>query len=406
MSSTSAKAKRKKKNKSDKKKQVGKDSKLIKLSTWPDPSLQKIKLVYEQDTKDDKELIEKIHELNRFEVSIEDFLSLNGDVSVYGWQHVMNFALYEKYNFLVPLLKENLDEQSFQSLVKEDTHGLKDFVYAYCTILTLIMRKTKPQDLALGLLSDFLNTFSESIEAEINQAIEDINADAITKGFSVYPKGRPPVTPAPTATPETPEPAPADSPDYTIRKNFKKLIETEKSVLILKNKYGWQETEQNGNCFFEAVLRGVYHNREKIADNFIRALLDKHTIDAENMFSVENINEFRNDLANFVLFGEDTSYIDYTSLLGDDDKVKIRNKKEHYNHLRKAREYNEAADLVLVQYYFDICINIFRWIHKDKKWIKLTDCDAVDKPIVYLVFTGTINDIDAHYDTLIPYVEK
>ena len=127
-------------------------SKLRQLSTWPDSSKQKIKLLYAEATRDDKELLEKIFEWNEFDVQSEDLLSLNGDVSVYGWQHVVNFALFEKYNFLLPLLKEYLTssarkgglEDSFDDL-RDKHHGLKDFVYVYCTMLTLILRKQEPQ---------------------------------------------------------------------------------------------------------------------------------------------------------------------------------------------------------------------------------------------------------------------
>ena len=216
MSSATAepnKPKRKKKNKSDKRKRVGKESKLTKLSTWPDPSLGKLKLDFLEDTKDDKELIEKIYDLNRFAVNIEDFLSLNGDVSVYGWQHVMNFALYEKYNFLLPLLKQNLDEEYFKEMVSEETHGLKDFVYVYCTMLTLIMQRIKPQDRPYALLSEFLEWFfnKEAVSMAIAEAIKEFCSTNEAKGFIVHPKGeKPKKTSKPSA--KTPSKPPAKTP--------------------------------------------------------------------------------------------------------------------------------------------------------------------------------------------------
>lgn len=156
------------------------------LSTWPDSSKRKIKLLYSAQVKegktkkrgvtdDDKELLEKIFEWNEFDVQSEDLLSLNGDVSVYGWQHVVNFALYEKYNFLLPLLKEYLTssarkgglEDSFDSL-RDDQHGLKDFVYVYCTMLTLILRKQEPEEQAIGLVMDALEeVFGPSLEGRL-----------------------------------------------------------------------------------------------------------------------------------------------------------------------------------------------------------------------------------------------
>ena len=135
---------------------------MTKFSTWPDPLRNgKIKLKWFADLNDDIRLIEKINDLNAFDVSMEDFLSLNGDVSVYGWQHVMNFALYEKYNFLVPILKTNLSDKHYEELFDanykmRNTHGLRDFVYVYCTMLTLILRK-KPEA-KLSQLNPILDT--------------------------------------------------------------------------------------------------------------------------------------------------------------------------------------------------------------------------------------------------------
>ena len=65
---------------------------------------QKVKLEL-SNLQDEQMLFQTMNELNGFNVSMEDFLSLNGDVSVYGWQHVVNFAVFEKYNFLLPLMK-------------------------------------------------------------------------------------------------------------------------------------------------------------------------------------------------------------------------------------------------------------------------------------------------------------
>ena len=120
------------------------------------------------------------------------------------------------------------------------------------------------------------------------------------------------------------------------------------------------------------------------------------------MFSVENIQILRNSLAEFVALDKPESCIDYETTLQNDEKVKIRSRQAHANHLKTEKEYNEVADLVLIQFYFDICIVIIRWDNENKKWIRLINCDNIDKPIVYLVYTGTIGENDAHYDALIP----
>ena len=180
-------------------------SRLKRLSTWPDPSKQKIKLNYAETTKDDRELLEKIFQWNEFDVQREDLLSLNGDVSVYGWQHVINFALFEKYNFLLPLLKEYLTsseregglEDSFDDL-RDDQHGLKDFVYVYCTMLTLILRKQKPEEKTIGLVMDALEeVFGPSLEGRL-EADDDVK-DAFDNYIKTLPPPpavvRPPVRP-------------------------------------------------------------------------------------------------------------------------------------------------------------------------------------------------------------------
>ena len=196
------------KKRTKKGKTVTATSQLKKLSTWPDSSKRKIKLSYETATKDDKELLEKIFEWNEFDVQSEDLLSLNGDVSVYGWQHVVNFALFEKYNFLLPLLKEYLTssarkgglEDSFDSL-RDDQHGLKDFVYVYCTMLTLILRKQEPEEQAIGLIMDALEeVFGPSLEGRLEAD------DGVKDAFDNYIKTLPP-PPDPVPPPVPPAPA-------------------------------------------------------------------------------------------------------------------------------------------------------------------------------------------------------
>lgn len=448
----------KKKNKSDKRKRVGKESKLTKLSTWPDPSLGKVKLDFSEDTKDDKELIEKIYDLNRFAVSIEDFLSLNGDVSVYGWQHVMNFALYEKYNFLLPLLKQNLDEEYFKEMVSEETHGLKDFVYVYCTMLTLIMRKIKPQDRPYALLSEFLEWFfnKEAVSMAIAKAIKEFCSTNEAKGFIVHPKGekpkktsKPPAKTSlkpPAKTPSKPsEKTPSKSPaktasktpantiDYSQASNLRDISKKGGTLDILGSEYKVQSTDPNGNCFFEAVLRGVYVNREKYTvENEIQRRVTKFT-SGENMFSESNILELRESLAAFVnpakeLFSseyerekvKEKSEVSYTvgevgkelylTDLTEDNDVQIRNREEHAVHLKANKQYSEVPDIELISKFFDICIVIFRWNNNEgaKTWSESREKERCDKepftgkPIVYLVHSGTFVTNKVHYDTLIP----
>ena len=398
------------KKKSKKKRTVTKDSQLKQLSTWPDPSQAKIKLNFVEVINDDKKLIEKINDLNNFAVSVEDFLSLNGDVSVYGWQHVMNFALYEKYNFLLPLLKQNLDNiEMFKELVGEETHGLKDFVYVYCTMLTLILRRLKPENSLYLLLSKFLNALK--LEDALDDAVGEFEED---KKVIIVPKGwrRPDDT--------------DDTGDYTNRYN---LYNKGTQHLILGTWYRLQETKDNGNCFFEAVLRGVYYNRgiyntaEK-DDEYQRRVTKFTSGNEENMFSEENIYELRKKLAEFVnpnqglLSDEDfkekkkKSKVIYA--FGEaltSEYVRIKNRNDHANHLKKNKEFNEEPDVHLIGLFFDICIVIIRWNNNPKAnnnpeakgWYanpEKKDCEK--KPIVYIVHTGASGTNETHYDALIP----
>ena len=385
------------KKKSKKKRTVTKNSQLKQLSTWPDPSQAKIKLNFVEVINDDKKLIEKINDLNNFAVSVEDFLSLNGDVSVYGWQHVMNFALYEKYNFLLPLLKQNLDNiEMFKELVGEETHGLKDFVYVYCTMLTLILRRLKPENSLYLLLSKFLNALK--LGDALNDTVEEFEED---KGIIIVPKGwRRPIK------------------DYTKSSNL------ENEMYILDKSYTLNKTTANGNCFFEAVLRGVNWNKDNYTyENEFKRRVTEFTNKGENTFSVENIQILRNSLAEFVnptkgLLQSDEdleaekkkSEVTYSlggAYLTEGRDVQIRNRAEHAEHLKKNMEYNEVPDVELIQKYFNICIVIFRWDNEKKIWYEPhseADCNnySSGKPIVYIVYTGKLGKNDAHYDALIP----
>ena len=117
-------------------------SKVFKV--WPDASATPSRVSIKWDAvRPDLELFKKIYELNKCEVNPEDFLTLNGDVSKYGWEHVVNFALYEKYNYFMAYLRNQLNDEIFQNLKNTQ---LKDFVYVYCTMLTLILRSEKPPE--------------------------------------------------------------------------------------------------------------------------------------------------------------------------------------------------------------------------------------------------------------------
>ncbi len=110
------------------------------MQVFPDRSKRAVKLP-QSAFSFDKELLKLMVEVMGTDVHPRDFLTLNGDPSI-GWQRVLQFAAYEKYNFFVPFLKESLPASVFDKLM--ETNALKDFIYVYCTMLTVILRAEQP----------------------------------------------------------------------------------------------------------------------------------------------------------------------------------------------------------------------------------------------------------------------
>ena len=65
-----------------------------------------------------------------------DLIALESNVSFANWSSIARFALYEKYNFFLPDLHEQLQGGIFEELM--DRKAFDDFVYVYCTLYTLI----------------------------------------------------------------------------------------------------------------------------------------------------------------------------------------------------------------------------------------------------------------------------
>jgi len=107
------------------------------MEVFPDRSKARVKLPKDAFKKE-KELLDKMIEVMGTDVHPRDFLALNGDPSEFGWQRVLQFAAYEKFNYFLPFLKESLPDSVFENLVKED--ALNDFIYVYCTMLSMILK--------------------------------------------------------------------------------------------------------------------------------------------------------------------------------------------------------------------------------------------------------------------------
>ena len=112
-------------------------------------------------SENDMALLQKMYDTTDLITFPEDFLVLNGDVSKYGWQRVLQFAIYEKYNYFIPFLKQKLRPKVFERLLRQNL--LDDFVYVYCTMITLILNTsgtfydpTEEADMTAPLLDTIL----------------------------------------------------------------------------------------------------------------------------------------------------------------------------------------------------------------------------------------------------------
>ena len=65
-----------------------------------------------------------------------DLISLESLKPATNWTTIVRMALYEKYNFFMPLLSDTLGGKIFDELVARN--AFHDFVYNYCTLYTII----------------------------------------------------------------------------------------------------------------------------------------------------------------------------------------------------------------------------------------------------------------------------
>ena len=107
------------------------------LTVFPDPTKSRTRMPLKA-FEFDMDVLKEMREVTGLESFPEDFLTLNGDVSEYGWQRVMQLAVYEKYNYFLPFLSEALGKSMFEKSLNADLFD--DFMYVYCTMMTLILR--------------------------------------------------------------------------------------------------------------------------------------------------------------------------------------------------------------------------------------------------------------------------
>lgn len=140
-------------------------SKKDRIAVFPEASKPQVKLPVEA-FEHDLTLLEKMLEVTGLRAFPEDFLALNGEISEYGWQRAVQLAVYEKYNFLLPYLKQGLPKKAFKELLKEGL--LDDFVYVYCCMLTLLLKEGTVETQA-----------EEAAPDELLKAVDDKDMDRI-----------------------------------------------------------------------------------------------------------------------------------------------------------------------------------------------------------------------------------
>ena len=333
-------------------------AKQYRVSAWPAQESQKVKLQYPQDFEADKDLIEFINDMNELMVRKEDFMSLNGDVSVYGWENIVNFALFDKYNFFIPFLKKRLNEANFEDLMKNKC--LDDFVYVYCTMLTLLLHQITPED----NLHLYMKEFIASIDAISDIKQEEDNSTPPSQERS---------NPNPNnSTPQLQNTVKVKKKKKSKKKKKKKRKKKDNTATKVENQnnpndkqytinqiiYKKKNAIANGNCLFDAILISLFDqgfNDEKI-NKFEKDLVeeDKKQLRAEQ-FREELAKELENNYLNFL-----PEYDIYKNITFGEEN--IANREQHAEHLRKSvegdMEYGNGLDMLLISHYFGICIKI------------------------------------------------
>lgn len=369
------------------------DKNYTKLSTWP---LQDRKVKLElSNLQDEQMLFQTMNELNGFNVSMEDFLSLNGDVSVYGWQHVVNFAVFEKYNFLLPLMKMSLAKDHYEQLLGSQTRGLKDFVYVYCTMLTLILQKQNPYRRKLGLVQEIIQDALKpsALRDILDEAIKEVDTE---KEWTISRNGARKPADATTKGTTTKRAATPTTPAATLVE--KEYLEVKKAIA-------------DGNCLFDAILISLHEDGQTNSwdEKYKKRFKDVYNQSGDNK---KRAQKFRKILAAYLQSPENTfeNKESMGPIQGNGDELRT----SHAEHLKKDKDYGNEIDIKLIANYFDICVVVFR--AKDDFYSLISEngvdivsnvlieeankefCDKLHK--AYIIHNGR-HDAVAHFDAMI-----
>jgi hypothetical protein len=231
------------------------------LRTYPIRGKAAVKLEPRKSlSKADTELLLKMYEATDLEALPADFLVLNGEVGQYGWQRVLQFAVYEKYNFFLPFLKLQLREKSFEELLEQGV--LDDFVYVYCTMMTLMLNSS----------GGFYDPEKDEREYEAEYTDEqNRKIGAFRRDIDTFrARLRAVLTPAPTAAPSRAASSRAAS---SASRGASSTARTyDKGPLTPPLIYNYRYEDQNeqyevydvsqdGSCMFHAVFFGLKKNK-------------------------------------------------------------------------------------------------------------------------------------------------
>ena len=92
---------------------------------------------YSKDHRIYKSVVENIDTLN----VVDDLRNLNSQDNNSNWSTIVKFALYEKYNYFLPFLHTNLNEEIWKNL--NNNRMFEDFTYVFCLLYTLIFNENK-----------------------------------------------------------------------------------------------------------------------------------------------------------------------------------------------------------------------------------------------------------------------
>jgi hypothetical protein len=351
------------------------------LRTYPLRGKAAVKLEPRKSlSKADTELLLKMYEATDLEALPADFLVLNGEVGKYGWQRVLQFAVYEKYNFFLPFLKLQLREKSFEELLEQGV--LDDFLYVYCTMMTLMLNSSggfyDPEQDEREYKAEYTNEQNREIGA-FRRDIDTFRA-----------RLRAVLTPASTASR-------AASSGASSGASREGSSATDKGAMNTVFKYKFPPPEvkyerydvsADGSCMFHAVYFGLKRTGQ-LPDAW-----------SQSTYKIENGQDLRKKLVSKLKskpWDEFKAYVCNGRCKENDDGGALNTKEKYLNWLSNPMNYTDEQEVALLSKYFSI--NIYLYQGEGQAHLSYGDRG----PIVHIWYNGERNR-GGHYNYLIRFV--